>query len=483
MADMKSEKEHLNAMEDLFQQKRFSAALDIARKASSDYPNSYPIKFLFVRTLKQLNKLAEAEEVLKELMLMYPNNINLLLERGNLAVLRNKFDEGIEFYNKILFLDPFNTEAKDSIEKIEKIKKNGPAGKGKGDFLSFQNEKLHSADTLPEFDSRELRDMISEEPPPPPPPPAPEMKEESPLSPPPVPEIGDIPEILPPSPPPVPEMKEEPPFSPPPVPELKEEPSFTPPPAPEMGEIPEMKEVPEKDTDETEAGNFSHQKIQEQEVDEIEIPPPISNMKEMDDLPEREAEDPETPPIPEYEIQPIQDVEKQLEEINEYAQKEHQEPQIEETEDSLSIPESEPWGKIQEQEPDLNAAPSSIPDVTGASNIPEELNEMKQVVENQELEEKMEETDETWQEESGNDEQKSGNEEPGFVTESAAELYVEQGLLKDAVAIYEKLYDSRKEERFLSKIEELKRVMVNQKKIQVLNELLKHFQQIGEKIV
>jgi hypothetical protein len=199
-------------------------------------------------------------------------------------------------------------------------------------------------------------------------------------------------------------------------------------------------------------------------------------MKEMDASPEREAEDPETPPIPEYEIQPIQDVEKELEEIGGYAQKEHREPQIEETEDSLSIPETEPWGKIQEQEPDLNAAPSSIPDVTDASNIPEAPNEMKLVVENQELEERMEETDEPWPEE-------SGNEEPGFVTESAAELYVEQGLLMDAVAIYEKLYDSRKEERFLSKIEELKRVMVNQRKIQVLNELLIHIQQIGEKIV
>ena len=478
MAEMKSEKEQLNALESLFQQKRFSGALDIARKASSDYPNSYPIKFLFVRTLKALNRLAEAEEVLKELMLMYPNNINLLLERGNLAVLQNKFDEGIEFYNKILFLDPFNTEAKDSIDKIEKIKKNGPAGKGKGDLLSFQNEKLQSADTLPEFDSRELRDMINEEPPPPPPPPTPEMKEESPLSPPPVPEMGDIPGILPPSPPPppVPEINDETPLSPPPVPEMKEEPSFSPPPVPGMGEIPEMEEVPEKDTDEPEAENFFQPKMQELEMDETEIPPPISNMKEMDAPPELEAEESEIPPITGYEIPPTPDVEKQLEEISESAQTEHQEPRIEETEDSFSIPETEPREKIQEQEPDLNAVPSSIPDVTGASDIPGEPNEMKQVVENQEPEERIEETGEPWQEE-------SGSQEPGFVTESAAELYVEQGLLKDAVAIYKKLYDSRKEERFLSKIEKLKRAMVNQKKIQVLNELLIHIQQIGEKIV
>jgi tetratricopeptide (TPR) repeat protein len=197
MAEMNSEKEQLSALENLFQQKKFSDALEVAIKASSDYPNSYPIKFLYVRTLKELNKLPEAEEVLKELMLIYPNNINLLLESGNVAVLQNKFDEGNEFFNKILFLDPFNTEAKNSIEKINVIKKDGLV-KGKGDLDSFKKERLQSADTLPEFDSRKLRDLISEEtpPPPPPPPPAPEMKAES------IKELES--ELVPPPPPPPP---------------------------------------------------------------------------------------------------------------------------------------------------------------------------------------------------------------------------------------------------------------------------------------
>jgi hypothetical protein len=146
------------------------------------------------------------------------------------------------------------------------------------------------------------------------------------------------------------------------------------------------------------------EKIQEQEMDETEIPPLISN-----------AEDPETSPIPEYEIPPMPEVEKELE-------------------------------------------------------------EMRQVMESQEPGEMMEEAGEPWEEE-------PAIEEPGFVTESAAELYVRQGLIQDAAVIYEKLYDSGKEERFLSKIEELKRVLVNQKKVRVLNELLEHIKQIGEKIV
>jgi tetratricopeptide (TPR) repeat protein len=503
MAETRSEKDQLSALENLFQQKKFSDALDVAKKASSDYPNSYPINFLYVRTLKALNKLAEAEEVLKELMLIYPNNINLLLEGGNVAVLQNKFDEGNEYYNKILFLDPFNTEAKNSIEKINVIKKDGLVIKEKGDSTSYQKEKLQSADTLPEFDTRKLRDIISEEPPPPPPPPpAPKLSEEAikeqepellptpppppvpeikdepikdqeldippspppppapvpelseepikeqepefpPFSPPSVPEVKDEPikdqelEFLaspPPPPAPVPELSEEPikeqepelpPFSPPSVPEMKDEPikeqelellpSPPPPPTPEIGEIPGMSDIQEEDTDETEVASLSWQKIQEQEMDETEIPPPISNMVEMDSSPGLEAEKPETSPIAEYEVPPIADVEK-------------------------------------------------------------ELDEMKKVIENQEPEEMMQK-EEPWQEE------ELGTGEQGFVTESAAKLYVEQGLLEDAVVIYKKLYESRKEERFLSKIEELKRVIVNQKKVRVLNELLNHIKQRGEKIV
>jgi tetratricopeptide (TPR) repeat protein len=352
MADIKSEKEQLNALENLFQQKRFSDALEVAQKASSDYPNSYQLKFLYARTLKELNKLAEAEQVLKELMLIYPNNINLLLESGNLAVMQNKFDEGNEFYNKILFLDPFNADAKNSIEKINMIKKGGLPGKAIGDSFSHQNKNLQSADTLPEFDSMKLRDILNEEPPPPP------------------------------------------------IPELLQSPSS--PPAPETEEFPEVSEIQEVDTDEeTWMAGLSREKMPEQEMIETEIPQsmPIYNSEEMDSPP------PMNPEI---------------------------------------------------------LGPPPIPDDTDVSYIAETPIEMEQDLGRQE---------------------ESEAEETGFVTESAAQLYVKQGLLDDAVGIYKKLYDSRKEERFLRKIGELKRVLVSQKKIRVLNELLEYIKLKGEKIV
>jgi tetratricopeptide (TPR) repeat protein len=360
MADIKSEKEQLNALENLFQQKRFSDALEVAQKASSDYPNSYQLKFLYARTLKELNKLVEAEQVLKELMLIYPNNINLLLESGSLAVMQNKFDEGNEFYNKILFLDPFNADAKNSIEKINMIKKGELPGKAIGDSFSHQNKNLQSADTLPEFDSMTLRDILNEEPPPPP------------------------------------------------IPELLQSPSS--PPAPETEEFPGVSDIQEVDTDEeTWMAGLSREKMQEQEMIETGIPQsmPIYNSEEMDSPLGIEAE------IPVYEVPLI---------------------------------------------PGL----ANEPEETDVSYIAEPPIEMEQALERQE---------------------ESEAEETGFVTESAAQLYVEQGLLDDAVGIYKKLYGSRKEERFIRKIEELKRVLISQKKIRVLNELLEYIKLKGEKIV
>ncbi len=369
MADIKSEKEELMALEDLFRQKRFSNALGIAKKASSDFPNSYPIKFLYARTLKELNKLAEAEEVLKELMLVYPNNIKLLLESGNLALLRNKFDESKEYYNKILFLDPFNTEAKNSIEKINVIKKGGLVRKGKGDFVSYQDEKLQTADTLPEFDSRKLLEILGEEPPPPPPPP-----------------------------PPAPEMEEE---------------------------IPGMSEIPAADINEIGTPDLFQENTQEPGREVTEIPAPIPSREEINPSPSREVEIPEIPPLP--------DLEKEPEEMEE---------------------------AIENQEPE---------------------EEMEPAMENQEPIEKMEEAGEPWQED-----EDPAIEETGFVTESAAQLYLKQGLLDDALVIYKKLYNSRKEEKFLSRITQLKQLIITQKKIRVLNELLEylgHIKQKGVKIV
>lgn len=59
-----------------------------------------------------------------------------------------------------------------------------------------------------------------------------------------------------------------------------------------------------------------------------------------------------------------------------------------------------------------------------------------------------------------------------FVTESAAELYLKQGLWKDALDIYKKLYEVQRDERFLVKINHLKKQLVTRKQIALLTEFL-----------
>jgi hypothetical protein len=82
----------------------------------------------------------------------------------------------------------------------------------------------------------------------------------------------------------------------------------------------------------------------------------------------------------------------------------------------------------------------------------------------------------------GEEEEEGGNQqdEAEFMTESAAELYLVQGLLDDALTIYEKLYRARKEERYLVKIKQISEKRITQKKIQALTRLLNLIEKKGE---
>jgi len=152
MVDLKNEKVQLKALEDLFEQKKFSEALTLAEKLNSDFPDSYHINILYIKILQELNRISEAEDTAKELMERYPDNINLLLEAANICLKLNKYDESIGYHNKILFLDPFNTLAKESIERINGLKKTTEGReKESADFISYQNEKMIAKqDTVPE---------------------------------------------------------------------------------------------------------------------------------------------------------------------------------------------------------------------------------------------------------------------------------------------------------------------------------------------
>jgi len=341
MVDVKTEREHLRGLEELLSQKRCSDALSIAKKLKDQYPNSFQIRFTYIRVLRELNKLGEAGEELAQLMQSFPNNINLLMEMGKLSTERNKFDDAIEFYNKILFLDPFNTEAKEAIDKLNVIKRRGvQADSNDTGFASYTGEKLHRADTLPELDTEGLMAAMN-------PDTNPDMEDE--------PDTRPM-ESLAPKPPPAisfDDIEEE----------IEEDvPRFQPPPPP-----PEPPAISFDDIEED----------LEEDIPRFQPPPP--------------------PPPPDPEPEP--------------------DPPV------LS------FDDIEEETPGIESGP---PDETDTPN----------------------------------------SVSSGFVTESAAEIYLKQGLWKDALDIYKKLYETRKDERFLVKINHLKKQLVTRKQIALLTEFL-----------
>lgn len=160
MVDLKNERIQLRALENLFAQKRFSEALTFAEKLIGDYPNSYHIGFINVKILKELNRLREAEAEALKLMHLSPGNINLLLELGTICLKLNKYDESYDYYNKVLFLDPFNNEARDSMDKIKALKKVSGEGEQKEkklmDFIAHPRSDKDKEDTAPELEEEQI---------------------------------------------------------------------------------------------------------------------------------------------------------------------------------------------------------------------------------------------------------------------------------------------------------------------------------------
>ena len=112
MTDFKSEKNQFLLLEKYYIDRNFSEALVLADKLLQQYPTSFPLKLLYARVLKAMGRLAEAERLLVELGGNYPDNINLLSEIGDLYAKQKKFAESLTYFNRILFLDSFNEQAR-----------------------------------------------------------------------------------------------------------------------------------------------------------------------------------------------------------------------------------------------------------------------------------------------------------------------------------------------------------------------------------
>lgn len=65
--------------------------------------------------------------------------------------------------------------------------------------------------------------------------------------------------------------------------------------------------------------------------------------------------------------------------------------------------------------------------------------------------------------------------EMGFVTESAARLYAQQGLYKEALSIYEQLNQMSEDEKYLRQIDTLKSRIASERQLEYFKKFLSHF--------
>lgn len=556
MDDIKNERELLKVLEGLFKEKRFSDTLEIAQRAIRDYPSSFHIRFLYSRTLKALNRFEEAIDSLNDLMLIYPNNINLLMELGGISLQLKKYGDAVDQYNKILFLDPFNNQAKEALEKAKVLQK------GSTDFISYQSRKLSNADTLHEFDARTLRPIststpkketpkdVKLSPPPEPPPITVTSIPDTPLS---IDLFDEFPEPLLPEPP-------EPP-SPPPsfaLPGDEEDISF-------KKDI-SFKNTPLEENFEKEDA-FANEPLSEIYYSDDEPHTPFQDLPGIDHIEDAPGElhrtqkpligvdfgQPEEPAeenftdFPGFDEEPAEILglplakptqaslfipgEYQGDDSSSTVDSRLNKPSDLDAKQELDFPEPlvnldfgdneslvqetptdeynflETPGNLQETEdifaPDSESAEllgtpiaeekktdekynavNSTPSIPSAikepwTNQPDNL--LGDLARNlpddsEDLPDDIDDLQDNLQDEPPIHYKATEN---GFVTESAAELYLKQGLLEDALAVYQQLFKSRNDEHYSLKIKKLQIQLINQKKMDVLNYFLKLIQKRG----
>ena len=143
MDELKRERDLLADLEILFNEKRYLEALSFAEEISKEFPSSFQIKLLQAKILKELNKLDEAEDLIKQEISNFSDNVNLLLEMGDIYSKKGEYNLATEYYNKVMFIDPFNSKAKGFFEKIDEIRKKRAVRAGfSADSITYEKEEI-----------------------------------------------------------------------------------------------------------------------------------------------------------------------------------------------------------------------------------------------------------------------------------------------------------------------------------------------------
>jgi tetratricopeptide (TPR) repeat protein len=150
MAELLNEKDQLIALETLFKEEKLDEGLELSVQLLKEFPDSFQIRFMSSKVLRATGKLKEAEEILSDLISTHDNHLNLFLEMGGLSQDLKKYDQALDYFNKALFIDPFNSQAKEAVKHI-----GGNAGSNGSKAAAPQaapppEKKDWQKDTLPE---------------------------------------------------------------------------------------------------------------------------------------------------------------------------------------------------------------------------------------------------------------------------------------------------------------------------------------------
>lgn len=121
---MNIEKKDLDQLNFLIKNERFEDALDIFSKVKT--LNSYQAQYLKAIALEGVEKYQESLELLKRLHQQNPENLNVVNKVADISEKLGMSGQAREYYERILFLDPFNKTAKEKMETLKDMPPDGP---------------------------------------------------------------------------------------------------------------------------------------------------------------------------------------------------------------------------------------------------------------------------------------------------------------------------------------------------------------------
>lgn len=83
---------------------------------------SQRVNVYYVRYLRMINETEKSLEILNEMIEQFPGNLDLRLERGELALEKNEYDDAMFDFNFVVSEDPRNVRAQKNLEKAVEMK-------------------------------------------------------------------------------------------------------------------------------------------------------------------------------------------------------------------------------------------------------------------------------------------------------------------------------------------------------------------------